>query len=148
MNTTTHHILLADDDIDDCIFFKEALEDIPVLSTLTTVNDGSELMNLLFKIDHLPDMLFLDLNMPRKTGFESLSEIKSSKELNRLPVIIFSTSFNPEVVDALYEQGANFYIRKPAEYFRLKETIHRAISLVAAAGPIQPPKNDFVISTS
>ena len=65
-------ILLAEDDRDDCLFFKEALEELPVSATLTTVNDGVELMQLLsFPSGELPDILFLDLSMPRKTGFES-----------------------------------------------------------------------------
>ena len=73
------NILLADDDLDDCLFFKEALEGMPVNTHLTAVHDGEQLMQLLAneKIK-LPDILFLDLNMPRKNGFECLTEIKQN----------------------------------------------------------------------
>src|SRR6187551_1938729 len=105
-----HNLLLADDDIDDCAFFKDALEELPVSATPLTVNDGVQLMNLLSaKSDNLPDILFLDLNMPRKSGFECLSEIKSIDKLKDLPVIIFSTSLGTEVVDLLYQKGAHYY---------------------------------------
>jgi CheY-like chemotaxis protein len=68
--------LLADDDTDDCIFFKEALEDLSFTTTLSTANDGVELMHFLkARLSDLPDALFLDLNMPRKAGYECLSEI-------------------------------------------------------------------------
>ena len=100
MDLIKHNLLLADDDIDDCIFFKEVLEELPVESFLTTVKDGVELMKFL-NTANLPDVLFLDLNMPRKTGHECLSEIKKDQKLKHLPVIIFSTSFDHVVANAL-----------------------------------------------
>ncbi|MVM38046.1 response regulator [Spirosoma sp. HMF3257] len=67
MNINQWHLLLADDDEDDCLFFKEALSRLPIASDLTTVQDGEQLMQLLTnRADPLPDALFLDLNMPRK----------------------------------------------------------------------------------
>ena len=72
-------ILLADDDVDDCIFFREALEELPVNASLTTVKDGVQLIqHLTDNPNPFPDVLYLDLNMPRKNGFECLSEIKSN----------------------------------------------------------------------
>jgi CheY-like chemotaxis protein len=79
------NILLADDDIDDCIFFKEAVEELLIPTVFTIVHEGEQLMQLLTKeATDLPDVLFLDLNMPRKNGFECLSEIKDNKKLNQL----------------------------------------------------------------
>src|SRR6186997_3602273 len=99
-----HNLLLADDDIDDCTFFEDALEDLSISATLLTVNDVVQLMNFLSaNSNNLPDVLFLDLNMPRKSGFECLSEIKLIDELKHLPVIIFSTSLDINIVDLLYE---------------------------------------------
>ena len=101
-------LLLADDDEDDRMFFKDALEELPVKSLLNTVNDGEQLIKLLTsETAVLPDLLFLDLNMPRKTGLECLDEIKRNEKLRSLPVIIYSTSLNKEVVDMLYEKGAH-----------------------------------------
>lgn len=148
MNTTPLNLLLADDDLDDCLFFQEALEDMSSTAKLTTVNDGAQLMNFLAANGgNLPDMLFLDLNMPRKSGFECLSEIKSDENLKKLPVIIFSTSLDLEVVNLLYEKGAHYYICKPGIYSKLKEVILNAITLVTQSNSIPPPRNQFVLPT-
>ena len=148
MDGFKHSLLLADDDIDDCIFFKEALDELPVSSSLTTVNDGVELMQFLnTEPDNLPDVLFLDLNMPLKTGHECLAEIKRNQKFRHLPVIIFSTSFDHSVVNSLYEKGAHYYIRKPADFGRLKEIIHEAISLTAKTAKKQPAKENFVLNS-
>jgi CheY-like chemotaxis protein len=146
MNKTTHNLLLADDDTDDCLFFKEALEDLPLDVNLSTVNDGVQLMNLLYtKIDTLPDALFLDLNMPRKSGFECLSEIKSVNGLRHLPIIIFSTSLDLDVVDILYAKGAHYYIRKPGEFSVLKKVILEAITLISCNTLKQPTRDKFIV---
>ncbi|MCX6351069.1 MAG: response regulator [Bacteroidetes bacterium] len=84
------NILLADDDIDDCRFFKQALEALPNTSTFAEVHDGDELLNYLQKNEEqLPDVLFLDINMPRKNGFECLVEIKKNEKTKVLPVECF-----------------------------------------------------------
>jgi CheY-like chemotaxis protein len=146
MNTTPLNLLLADDDPDDCIFFKDALEELPVSAKLTTVNDGVQLMQLLSKKEVLPDVLYLDLNMPRKNGFDCLAEIKMDEKLKQLPVIIFSTSFDKEVVNHLHEKGAHFYIRKPAEFTQLKKVIHKSLELIADANKQQPSIDKFLIN--
>ena len=139
-------LLLADDDADDRMFFKDALEELPVKSLLNTVNDGEQLINLLTSESAvLPDLLFLDLNMPRKTGFECLDEIKRNEKLRSLPVIIYSTSLNKEVVDLLYEKGAHRYIRKPGDFSSLKKVIHEAIIDFLQNIKTQPGKENFVI---
>src|ERR1035437_5387665 len=125
------NILLADDDTDDCIFFKEALGELLLSTNLTTVNDGEQLMKLLTnETNVLPDVLFLDLNMPRKNGFECLTEIKLSKKLKQLPVIVFSTSFEQEVVNQLYKNGAQYFIRKPSEFSQFKKIIEQTLTLI------------------
>ena len=140
------NLLLADDDLDDCFFFKEALEEIAIPSKLTTVNDGVQLMELLYAIkEPLPDALFLDLNMPRKSGFDCLSEIKMMDGLQHLPVIIYSTSLNVDVIDLLYEQGARYYICKPGEYDKLKKVILEAVTLISQNKSIQPSRDRFIL---
>jgi CheY-like chemotaxis protein len=136
---TTLHIILADDDIDDRLFFENALNEIPISSRLTTVRNGEELMNYLHaNTNQLPDVLFLDLSMPRKTGFECLNEIKEDEKLRDLPVIMTSTSFprdnkyEQNIIKMLYSMGAMDYIRKPGDYQTLKEFIH--ISLIKIIG--------------
>jgi CheY-like chemotaxis protein len=147
VNPNPVNLLLADDDADDCIFFKEALEELSHATELTTVNDGVELMHLLSAEDGtLPDALYLDLNMPRKSGFECLSEIKQNDKLKYLPVIIFSTSFNPEVVTKLHDQGADYYIRKPADFSDLKKIISISLELLSK-GNLQPSIENFVLNS-
>jgi len=146
MNKTPLNLLLADDDLDDCIFFKEALEELPVSAKLTTVHDGVKLMQLLETGQPLPDVLYLDLNMPRKNGLDCLNEIKQDEKLKQIPIIIFSTSFDSDVVDFLHERGAKFYICKPAEFSHLKKIIFKSIELIAMSSNDQIPREDFVIT--
>ena len=147
MRTTTLNLLLADDDPDDCTLFEEALDDLSLNANLRIVNDGVQLMSFLVSgVEDLPDVLFLDLNMPVKSGFDCLSEIKSTDKLKDLPVIIFSTSLDMEVVNLLYEKGAHYYIRKPGKYSKLKKVISDALSLVEN-NIMQPPRVQFVLNT-
>lgn len=132
ISLSTIHILLADDDKDDRKLFKDILEELPLSTHLTIVQNGEQLMQLLHKrADQLPDVLFLDLNMPRKNGFDCLSEIKRSEKLKSLSVIIFSTSYDPELISLLYRNGAQYYIRKPNSYAQLKKDIVHALNLTA-----------------
>ncbi len=140
------NILLADDDTDDCIFFKKALEDLIIPTNLVAVHDGEQLMDLLMNANNeLPHILFLDINMPRKNGFECLSEIKLNDKLNHLPVIVFSTSFEQEVVNSLYNNGAQYFIRKPSEFLKFKEIILQSLTLVALGDITQPIRENFVL---
>ncbi len=126
------NILLADDDIDDCRFFKEALEALPMLTSLTTVHDGEQLMTYLNdNSGQLPNVLFLDINMPRKNGFECLSEIKHHEKLKDLPVIMFSTSGAREKITVLFNTGADVYVRKPGNFAQLVQIIHHALPMAA-----------------
>lgn len=146
MITHSLNLLLADDDTDDCFIFNEALDELNLSAKLTTVNDGVELMQLLSANDTLlPDALFLDLNMPRKDGIECLSEIKISEQLMKLPVIIYSTSFNKEVVDLLYQKGAYYYICKPSEFEKIKKVILESITLISQSKLIQPTRDKFIL---
>jgi CheY-like chemotaxis protein len=146
MDSPPINVLLADDDSDDCLLFKEALEELPLTTNLAIVHDGVELMQYLTsKQDMLPDILFLDLNMPRKNGFECLSEIKQHKKLQALRVIIFSTSFNPAIADQLQKQGAQHYIRKPAEFSNLRKLILQSLTLLKDKNAQMEAKN-FILS--
>ena len=140
------NILLADDDLDDCLFFKEALQEMPVLTEFIAVHNGEQLMQLLNETTKLPHILFLDLNMPRKNGFECLTEIKQNKKLNALPVVIFSTSFEQEVVNRLYHNGAHFFIRKPSEFALFKKIILYTLTLIMLDNISKPTKENFVLN--
>jgi CheY-like chemotaxis protein len=147
MNKQIYNLLLADDDEDDCTFFKEALDDLSIPVTLVTVNDGVELMGFLDDkaLDKLPDILFLDLNMPRKNGYECLTEIKEIKELKELPVIIFSTSLDVEIVNTMYDKGALYYIRKPGDFSKLKQVIGNALKVTSENNFKKPQRENFIL---
>ena len=139
-------ILLADDDKDDQLLFKEALEELYLSTQLTTVQNGEQLMQMLNdKKEQPPDVLFLDLNMPRKNGFTCLSEIKRTEKLKRLPVIIFTTSYEPEIVNLLYKKGAQYYIRKPNDFEELKKVIYQSLILTEKEDISQPSRDNFVL---
>jgi len=126
------YIVLADDDADDCIFFKAAIEELLPFAKLTIVNDGEDLMRCLLKNElQVPDVIFLDINMPRKNGLECLSEMKKSPKLKEIPVIMFSTSNSWETINQLFETGANVYIHKPSDFGQLKQVIHHALPIAA-----------------
>ena len=124
-------VLLADDDVDDCLLFEEALAEIPIPTSLSVVNDGEQLLKRLLTVGDLPEVLFLDLNMPRKNGFDCLQEIKKHDRTKDIPVIIISTSFDPDIVQLLFAKGAWYYICKPSRFQNLRDVIHRGLSLIA-----------------
>lgn len=140
------HVLLADDDIDDCAFFIEALEGYQESTSYTIVNDGDKLIDLLIITEQLPDVLFLDINMPRKNGFECLAEIKSNKKLEVIPVVILTTTFEKGVVDSMYQKGAHYFICKPAGYLQFNKIIQQSLNLLAAGNIAQPLKEHFVLT--
>ena len=132
MNVNKLNILLADDDTDDCLFFKDAITQLIPSTNFTAVHDGEELMQLLTdETSQLPDVIFLDLNMPRKNGFECLAEIKHNKKLKNLPVVIFSTSFEQDKISILFKTGADVYIRKPGSFAQLVQVINHALPMAA-----------------
>jgi CheY-like chemotaxis protein len=130
MQQDTLHILLADDDEDDRLFFKDAFEEIKIKTVVQIVNDGVELMNFLNKEDiTLPHILFLDLNMPRKNGFECLEEIRGNKRLKSLTVAIYSTSGSEKDIEETFVKGANVYIKKPNDFTMLKKVLSEIITV-------------------
>ena len=140
------NILLADDDKDDRFFFGKALKTLPIQTHLETAEDGVKLMEYLSKnSDKLPDLLFLDLNMPRKNGSECLAEIKSNAKLKRLPVVIYSTSLHEDVADLLYKEGAHYYVRK-TDFEELKKILLRVLTIMTEKKFTRPSRDEFVIS--
>lgn len=131
MDTKHLRILLAEDDKDDCKFFNDALNELPLSTQLTTVHDGEQLMNyLLENTENLPSVVFLDLNMPRKNGFDCLTEIKHDEKLNHLPVVIISTSNSQDAIRVLFKNEAHVYIHKPNDFAKLKQVIQHGLSMV------------------
>ena len=126
---TPIRILLADDDEDDRLFFTEACDEIQMSTSLTTCADGQELMNYLHACEQLPDILFLDLNMPLKSGMECLTEIRQSPKLKNIRISIYSTSNTEKDINSAFVKGADRYIVKPSSYSELQIVLKKALEI-------------------
>lgn len=117
-------VALADDDSDDRMFFTDAFDEIKIKTKVKTFNDGVDLMNYL-NIDDavLPNVLFLDLNMPKKSGFECLKEIKKNDRFKDIAIVIYSTSSSEEHIEETFINGANIYVKKPSNFAILKKIL-------------------------
>ena len=124
------HILLADDDEDDRLFFMDAFGEMKIRTKVRTVNDGVELIQHLTKPNIiLPHVLFLDLNMPLKNGMECLKEIKTNDRFNDVAIAIYSTSASEEDIEQTFIYGANIYIKKPSDFETLKKILSEVITI-------------------
>jgi CheY-like chemotaxis protein len=117
-NTIFENIWLADDDIDDCEVFEDAIRQILPLVNLTILSNGEELLEKLYSAK-MPDLLFLDINMPCKDGLDCLKEIRGKQEFQKLPIVMFTSSNQPKHIDASYGYGANLYYTKPSSFQQL-----------------------------
>jgi CheY-like chemotaxis protein len=124
------NICLADDDQDDRLFFTDAFDELKIKTKVSTFNDGVELMNYLNDTDSvLPNVLFLDLNMPKKNGLECLLEIKKNENLNDIAIAIYSTSSSEEHIEETFINGANIYIKKPSDFETLKKILAEVVTI-------------------
>ena len=138
------HILFSDDDPDDALLFTRAVDilDRPIL--LSFAEDGRQLLKFLDK-DTLPDMVFLDLNMPFKSGMECLKTIRSVKKYDLLPIVIYTTSKNPEDINSCYKLGANLYVVKPYSFEDIIKSVKKILSLDLKKNITIPPRDNFVL---
>lgn len=124
-------LLLAEDDPDDRLLTRQALEKSRLVNDLRCVEDGEELLDYLRrrgkyadpKQSPRPGLILLDLNMPRKDGREALHEIKNDPKLRAIPIVVLTTSKSEEDVARTYNLGVNSYITKPARFSALVEVM-------------------------
>tara|TARA_B100000809_G_C14982954_1_gene475203 strand:+ start:130 stop:579 length:450 start_codon:yes stop_codon:yes gene_type:complete len=119
MAARTIRILIVDDDPADAEIIQELLEECATVVEIHVVHDGIDALDYLHSCTHvsgsgLPDLILLDLNMPRKDGREVLQEIRATEQLRHLPVIILTTSQEEDEIEQAYRLGANCYVSKPA----------------------------------
>jgi len=125
------NILLADDDAEDRMLARDALEENRLANNLDCVEDGEDLLDYLHRRGKytelagkpLPGLILLDLNMPRKDGREALEEIKADPDLKRIPVVVLTTSKAEEDVIKTYDLGVSGFITKPVSFDGLVETM-------------------------
>ena len=122
-------LLLAEDDTEDAEIFRDILNDISSGINLLVVANGLLLMNHLHTTEELPDIIFLDMNMPLKNGLQCLREIKDFEKWQHVRIIILSTSSQPELVKTAYELGAELYLEKPTSYPKFKMLLKECLML-------------------
>lgn len=123
-------ILLVDDDQDDRSIFNDALSELKMETSLTLLEDGRDLVGYLEDPkNRRPDILFLDLNMPYKSGVECLKEIRAIEKFRNLSVAIYSTSNSEKDMEDTFINGANIYIRKPNDFTQLKKVLTEVLSI-------------------
>ncbi|RZJ35923.1 MAG: response regulator [Flavobacterium sp.] len=142
-----YRVMLADDDPDDRDLFTEAINEYN--ADVDSVANGVQLMSALQqKVNDLPDLIFLDLNMPEKGGKECLREIRGDKKLKDVPVLIYSTSSSKKDIDETFELGANLYITKPSSFSELRRTIKDILDMDWSKDQPASNRNSFVFGAS
>ena len=139
-----HHIVMADDDKDHAMIFERIIrKDYPSLK-ISYVQDGAQLIQFL----HLyqVDLLFLDLNMPSKNGYECLQEIRKAPSLKELPIVVYSSSAHLSDIQKSFLHKADFYLVKPFVTDHLKKAIQMILSVDWHDNP--PIKRHYFINNS
>ena len=139
------YIILTDDDTDDCELFQDAVKELSIQTKLSILENGVALMATLEEtVPPPPDVIFLDLNMPLKNGYEALIEIRNTPKLKGIPIVIFSTTASDDAVNKTYEYGANYYICKPSSFSLLVKVIETVLALEMWQTP-QTPKEKYLL---
>ena len=117
-------ILMADDDPDDCLLVREAISESGRVYDLRIVRDGEELLDYLSHRGNYaeagkaprPDLILLDMKMPKKDGREALRDLKADAHLKKIPVVVLTTSTDKEDIEYMYRLGVNSYVTKPVTF--------------------------------
>jgi CheY-like chemotaxis protein len=142
-------VLLADDDDDDRLLFHDAILEIDAKVDLQMVKTGEELMQyLLTSAVFLPEILFLDLNMPGKNGFDCLEEIRRDRTLRELFVIIYSTTTSPREIEEVFTLGADLFVSKPNSFTGLKKLLAQLLTIDLRAHIAGGGKKNFVFNAT
>jgi DNA-binding NarL/FixJ family response regulator len=120
-------VVLAEDNLEHCFFFKKALKEVVPSIQFTEVHDGDKLMELLK--NYHPDLLFLDLSMPCKDGVQCIKEIRENKVYDTLPIVVFTISKQNNAIQTAYGFGANLYFVKPSDYSDLATALRTILSM-------------------
>lgn len=122
-----NHVVLADDDPDHALLFRMVLKQVDPSRKLTIVRDGAELMD--FLMQEVPGLLFLDLNMPCKNGYECLQEIRNTETLQSLPIVVYSSSTHMTDIQKSYIHKADLYMVKPFHSLHLRNALESILNM-------------------
>ncbi|MGV8995046.1 MAG: response regulator [Flavobacterium sp.] len=130
MTNNEYVVFYADDDKDDLDFFRDVTDSLTSSNVqLFTHNDVDSLLGALVSPPPIPQVIFLDLNMPGKNGFDALQELKQNLKLKDIPVVIFSTSSDEQSVSKSLSMGASFYVTKSTTFATLKKSIEYTLGI-------------------
>lgn len=139
-------ILIGEDDDDDYLIFSLAVEETSYKVMLTRAMDGQMVLNQLEK--EMPDILFLDLNLPMKDGRECLKEIRSNHNFDALPIIIYTSYEDLTSIEYCYREGSNLYTVKPSSIVDLKQILNRILAIDWRKIKYFPPRSEFVMRSA
>ncbi|WP_111671028.1 response regulator [Algoriphagus litoralis] len=123
-------VILADDDQDDQILFQDAIESLNLSIELIPINHGKELIEYFDNpMNPIPDIIFLDLNMPYLSGLDCLPILRKMEALKTIPIAIYSTSSSKRDMEESLIRGANIYINKPHDFSKLKLIIKKVMEI-------------------
>ena len=137
-------VLVAEDDDEDFELFADAIRDLSLKVILARAENGDILMKILH--ERIPDLLFLDILMPCKTGKDCLFEIRSHKKFDDLPIIIFSSVRDSQTVEFFYRKGTNMYVYKPHSYRQLVASLEKIFTVDWKKVRYYPKYSEFVLN--
>lgn len=122
-------IFYVDDDAEDLDFFRDVVQSLDRKINLFTHDSGDEMLDALKNPPPSPQVIFLDLNMPGKNGFELLGELRGEERWKNIPIVVFSTSSDDANVEKSFNMGANFYLPKQTSYADFKKSIDHTLTI-------------------
>jgi CheY-like chemotaxis protein len=137
-------IILAEDDDDDFELFASAAREVLPVVVIHRAENGIVLIQVLE--EKIPDMLFMDVLLPGKSGLQCLREIRANKKFDHLPVIIYSSINELRHIEFCYRYGSNFYVHKPNSFSDLKEILQKIFSIDWKKMNYYPDKGSFVVN--
>jgi CheY-like chemotaxis protein len=118
-------VVFAEDDEDDQLYFREVFREINADIQIVFVRDGNQLLQLLRNF--LPDILFLDLEMPYKNGLQCLVELRENSSYSGLPIVVFSSTMRPANIQTAYEMGAHLFLHKSSRYSEYSDCLKKIL---------------------
>jgi len=145
ITNTKLNILLVEDDSDDILFFKEAIEKLDIVNELSIATGCKELFSQLDN-NKIFDIIFLDINLPIMDGKQCLKEIKANERYKEVPIIIFTGSQAQSDVDVVYEYGAHYHVVKPYAHINYIASLKIVLGLNWKEKQPRPSKENFVVN--
>ena len=144
LDQAAKQVMIAEDDDDDFMVFSVAIKETSYKVLIIRAEDGNLLLKLLE--ENIPDILFLDLNMPCKDGKECLKVIRASRRYDSLPIIIYSSLSDLTSIEYCFREGSNLYMVKPTDYGELKTALERILTVNWSKTLYFPQRENYVVT--